>query len=62
MVRKEDEIQNYIEQVIERRSRGGSFDYDTCQEILKYAADMKSDAISGIGYYYFAEYYWVSGR
>ncbi len=61
MVRKEDEIQNYIEQVIERRSRGGSFDYDTCQEILKYAADMKSDAISGIGYYYFAEYYWYQG-
>ena len=61
LVQKKDEIQNYIEQIIEKRSREGSFDYDTCQEILKYAAEMNSDAISGIGYYYFAEYYWYGG-
>lgn len=58
MVKKADEIQNYIEQIIARRSRGSYFDYETCQEILEHAAEMNSDAIFGIGYYYFAEYYW----
>lgn len=35
MVKKADEIQNYIEQIIARRRRGSYFDYETCQEILE---------------------------
>lgn len=62
MVTKSNEVQNYIQQVSERRNREGSFDFDTCQSILKHAAEMNSDAVSGIGYYYFAEYYWFQGN
>lgn len=58
MVKKSDEIQNYILQITERRKREGCFDYEDCQAILAHAAELNSDAISGIGYYYFAEYYW----
>lgn len=58
MVKKSDEIQNYIAQVMEQRSRQSCFDYNACQAILERAAEINSDAISGIGYYYFAEYYW----
>lgn len=57
-LKKADEIKNYIEQIIARRSLGSCLDYATCQEILEHAAEMNSDAIFGIGYYYFAEYYW----
>lgn len=52
------EIQNYIREIDARRKQTGSLDYDTCQRILEYAAEAKSDAIFGIGYYSFAEYYW----
>lgn len=58
LVKKSDEIQNYIQQITEQRKREGCFDYNGCQAILEHAAEMNSEAISGIGYYYFAEYYW----
>ena len=61
MGRRSDEIQNYIAQLKERREKTGILDFDTCQDILKYAADVNSDAVSGMGYYCFAEYYWKSG-
>lgn len=53
-----DEIQNYIDGIIKERRAKGFFDYHTCQAVLEYAAEVKSDAVSGMGYYYFAEYYW----
>lgn len=52
-----EKIQNYIREINARRKQTGSLDYDTCQRILEYAAETKSDAIFGIGYYCFAEYY-----
>lgn len=61
MIRKAEEIQNYIEQIRARRSREGIPDYDGCQAILKHAAEMNSTAIFGMGYYYFAEYYLRAG-
>lgn len=54
------EIQNYITNAEDRRKRTGGLDYDTCQGILKYAAETNSDALFGVGYYYFAEYYWIN--
>lgn len=56
-----EEIRNYIDQTIMKRRRTGFFDYRTCQTVLEHAAELKSDAISGMGYYYFAEYYWNQG-
>lgn len=61
MIRKEDEVQNYIERIRDRRSREGIPDYDACQRILEHAAEMNSSAIFGMGYYYFAEYYLRAG-
>lgn len=52
-----EEIQNFIRQVNDKRNRTGTLDYDTCQSVLECAAEEKADAIFGIGYYYFAEYY-----
>lgn len=51
------EMQNFIRETNARRKRSGTLDYDTCQSVLECAAEAKSDAIFGIGYYYFAEYY-----
>ena len=61
MIRKEDEVQNYIERIRDRRSREGIPDYDACQRILEHAAEMNSSALFGMGYYYFAEYYLRDG-
>lgn len=52
-----EKIQNFIRTVNDKRNRTGTLDYETCQSVLKCAAEEKSDAIFGIGYYYFAEYY-----
>lgn len=52
------EIQNYIRQTEDRRNREGWLDFDTCQRILKYAAENNSDELFGLGYYRFAEFYW----
>lgn len=54
-----EEIQNFIREVNDKRNQTGILDYDTCQSVLKCAAEAKADAIFGIGYYYFAEYYMV---
>lgn len=56
-----EEIQNYIDETIARRRKNGFFDYQACQTVLEYAAELRSDAISGMGYYYFAEFYWNQG-
>lgn len=52
-----EEIQNFIRKVNAKRNQSGILDYDTCQSVLECAAETQSDAIFGIGYYYFAEYY-----
>ena len=57
-----EEIQNYIDDIIKERRANGFFDYHTCQAVLEHAAELKSDAVSGMGYYYFAEYYWNRGE
>ena len=57
-----EEIQNYIDDIIKERRANGFFDYQTCQTVLEHAAELKSDAVSGMGYYYFAEYYWNRGE
>lgn len=62
MAVKSNEVQNYIQQMVERRNREGIFDFDACQAILKHAAELNSEAVSGIGYYYFAEHYWFQGN
>ena len=55
------EIEKYIARVVERRNRDGVLSIEECQSILEYAAESKSDAVFGIGYYYFAENYWFQG-
>ena len=57
-----EEIQNYIDRIIAERKAKGFFDYSACQTVLEHAAELKSDAVSGMGYYYFAEYYWNRGE
>lgn len=52
------EVQQYIERIVERRNRGGYLTVEECQSILEYAAEIQSDAVFGIGYYFFAEEYW----
>ena len=52
------EIQKYIEEDERKWMLGASVKYDTCQRILAYAAETNSDALFGLGYYRFAEYYW----
>lgn len=52
------EIENYIARIVERRNQSGVLSEEECQNILEYAAENKSDAVFGIGYYYFAENYW----
>lgn len=52
------EIQNYIKQIQEKRSQVMWLSVDDCQQILERAAEKKSDALSGLGYYYYAENYW----
>ncbi len=52
------EIEKYINECMEYRNRTGVLSEKECQSILKYAAENESDAVFGIGYYYFAEYYW----
>lgn len=52
------EVQLYIREVEEKRKRTGILDYDTCQNLLEYAAEVNSDGLFGMGYYYFAEIYW----
>lgn len=52
------EIENYIQESEKQREQKGYVDYDTCQQILAYAAEYNSDELFGKGYYYFAEYYW----
>lgn len=52
------EIRNYIADAEVSRRRNGWLDYDTCQGILEYAAETNSDALFGMGYYFFAEHYW----
>lgn len=52
------EIENYIQESERQREQKGHVDYDTCQQILAYAAEYNSDELFGKGYYYFAEYYW----
>lgn len=52
------EIEKYINERMEYRNRTGVLSEEECQSILKYAAENESDAVFGIGYYYFAEYYW----
>lgn len=52
------EIKDYIARVVERRNQGDILSEEECQRILEYAAENKSDAVFGIGYYYFAENYW----
>lgn len=61
MVRKADEVEKYIEQIRDRRSREGIPDCEACQAILERAAELNSSAIFGLGYYYFAEYYLRAG-
>ncbi len=52
------EIQKYIAEDEHRWIQGESVEYNTCQRILAYAAETNSDALFGLGYYRFAEYYW----
>lgn len=52
------EIQNFIEEAEVRRNQKGWLDFDTCQRVLEYAAETNSDALFGLGYYRFAEFYW----
>lgn len=52
------EIQNYINEAVNRRKETGFLDGDVCQQILEYAAETNSDTLFGIGYYYLAEDYW----
>lgn len=52
------EIQNYIADVKRISESTTGLDFDGCQRILEHAAETKSDALFGIGYYCFAEYYW----
>lgn len=51
-------MQNYISVIQEERSRSKWLSFDVCQQILEYAVENQSDEISGLGYYYLAEYYW----
>lgn len=53
-----EEIEKYIARIVERRNQEGFLTEEECQNILEYAAENKSDAVFGIGYYYFAENYW----
>lgn len=53
-----EEIEKYIARIVERRNQEGILTEEECQNILEYAAENKSDAVFGIGYYYFAENYW----
>ena len=52
------EIQNYINAIQEKRSQSKWLSFDVCQQMLKYAAETKSDVLFGLGYYYLAENYW----
>lgn len=51
-------IEEYIRSITERRKTQGLPSMEECQAILEYAAENTSDAVFGIGYYYFAENYW----
>lgn len=53
-----EELQNYIKETEEVLAHKGHIDYDSCQRLLEYAAETKSDELFGLGYYRFAEYYW----
>ncbi len=50
--------QNYISEVLDRRSRDGIFCLEDCHEILEHGRAVGSDAVYGIGCYFIAEYYW----
>lgn len=52
------EIQNFIEEAENSRNQKGFLNFETCQRILEYAAETNSDALFGLGYYRFAEFYW----
>lgn len=56
------EIQVYIAKIMEQRRTKGIFDFADCQKLLEYAAETNSDAVFGIGYYYFSEHYWMQGE
>lgn len=52
------EIQKDIQNIQEKKSQVKWLSQEECQRILELAADKKSDALSGLGYYYYAENYW----
>lgn len=52
------EVQNFIQKAEQRHRAAGILEYDTCQKLLKCAAETNSDGLFGMSYYYFAEYYW----
>lgn len=56
------EIQNYIKEIEEQWSRSRCLPVDICQQILERAEKTKSDALYGIGYYYYAESCWLQGN
>lgn len=51
------EIQQYINKVEKQCLERGYPDYHYCQRILKLAADNNSEVLFGLGYYYFAIFY-----
>lgn len=55
------EIQNYVKNIQEKKSQSKWLSLDDCQQLLQQAAEKKSDALSGLGYYHYAEYYWYHG-
>lgn len=56
------ECKAYIDRIVEHRNKDGLLSMEECQSILEYAAENMSDAVFGIGYYYFAENYWVQNN
>lgn len=56
------ECRAYIDRIVEHRKKDGLLSVEECQSILEYAAENMSDAVFGIGYYYFAENYWVQNN
>lgn len=53
------EVETYINRVMEQRKNEGILGAEECQKILAYAAESKSEVLFGLGYYYFAEHCWV---
>lgn len=51
------EIAECLERMRKDRVKYGHSTFEMCQKLLKYAADLDSDELFGIAYYYFAEFY-----